>query len=96
MNLSSDAYRSMTETALALADECCGGRLVIVHEGGYSQTYVPVCTLAVIETLAGVTEPWPDPALNRLRQARTSREVGLDAERAIAAVLDTQRAFWSL
>lgn len=96
MNLSSEGFREMTAVALALAEECCAGRLVVVHEGGYSQTYVPPCTLAVVETLAGVASPWPDPAMSRLRQARTRREVGLDAERAIAAVIATQRQYWQL
>lgn len=96
MNVSSDGFRAMARVALDLADECCGGRLVVVHEGGYSQTYVPACTLAVIEALAGVAAPWPDPALSRLLIARTRREVGLDAERAITAALDAQRAYWSL
>jgi acetoin utilization deacetylase AcuC-like enzyme len=95
MNLSTDAFRMMTRFALDLADECCGGRLVVIHEGGYSQTYVPACTLAVIETLAGVSAPWPDPAVARLRTARTAREVGLDAERALAAVIDRQRIYWT-
>ena len=96
MNVSSDGFRAMARVALALADECCGGRLVVVHEGGYSQTYVPACTLAVIEELVGVAAPWPDPAISRLRTARTGREVGLDAERAISTVQERQRAYWSL
>jgi acetoin utilization deacetylase AcuC-like enzyme len=86
----------MTQFALALADECCKGRLVVAHEGGYSQTYVPPSTLAVIEALAGVTVPWPDPALTRLLQARTRREVGRDAELAINAALAIQHQYWSL
>ncbi len=94
MNLSSVGYRELTEAALALADECCGGRLVVIHEGGYSQIYVPACTLAVIEALAAAPTPWPDPALIRLLGVRTRREVGLDAERAIAAALAVQREFW--
>jgi acetoin utilization deacetylase AcuC-like enzyme len=96
MNLSSAAFREMTEFAGALADECCDGRLVIVHEGGYSQTYVPACTLAVIEALAVAATPWPVPALARLLGARTRREVGLDATRAIAAAIAAQREFWTL
>lgn len=96
MNLSSAAYREMTEVAEILADACCDGRLVIVHEGGYSQTYVPACTLAVVEALADVDAPWPDPALTRLLRARTRSEVGLDAERAIRAALAAQRDFWRL
>jgi acetoin utilization deacetylase AcuC-like enzyme len=96
MNLSSVGFREMTRVALALADECCVGRLVVVHEGGYSQTYVPACTLAVVETLAGVDVPWPDAALARLLPARTRHVVGLDAERAITAVIAVQRRYWQL
>jgi hypothetical protein len=57
---------------------------------------VPACTLAVIEALADVDTPWPDPALSRLLVARTRREVGLDAERAIDAAIIAQRKFWKL
>ena len=96
MNLSSVGFRELTQAVLALAAECCGGRLVVIHEGGYSQTYVPACTLAVIETLAAITEPWPDPVLTRLLGTRTRREVGLDAERAIAAAIAVQGQHWTL
>ncbi len=96
MNLSSGGYREMTQVMLALADECCAGRLVAIHEGGYSQTYVPACTLAVIEALAGVETPYPDPALGRLRGARTSTEVGLDATRAIEAAIEMHLPFWAV
>ena len=44
------------------AAELCGGRLVMTHEGGYSQTYVPYCGLAVLEEMTGikthVADPW--------------------------------------
>jgi len=96
MTLSSGGFRDLTVAALALADECCGGRLVAVHEGGYSPTYVPACTLAVIEALAGVTAPWPDPALARLQRARPHREVGLDAALAIAEARAVYRKYWAL
>lgn len=96
MNLSSAGYRELTEAALALADECCGGRLVVAHEGGYSQTYVPACTLAVVEALAAVAEPWPDSALPRLLRTRTRHEVGLDAEQAIASAIAVQHAYWAI
>jgi len=96
MVLSSGGFRDLAVAALALADECCGGRLVAVHEGGYSPTYVPACTLAVIEALAGVAAPWPDPALARLQRARPHREVGLDAARAIAEARVVYRDYWDL
>ncbi len=96
MNLSSVGFRELTQAALALADECCAGRLVVLHEGGYSQTYVPACTLAVVETMAAVAEPWPDPMLTRLLRTRTRSEVGLDAEQAMASAITVQRAYWTL
>ena len=37
-----------------LAEEICGGRLVMLQEGGYSAAYVPYCTVAAIEPLLGV------------------------------------------
>lgn len=36
----------------AAAERHCQGRVVAVHEGGYSELYVPFCGLAVIEQLA--------------------------------------------
>lgn len=36
------------------AAEHCDGRLVAVHEGGYSDLYVPFCGLAVMEQLCGL------------------------------------------
>lgn len=52
MILNSDCYRSMTKTLMDCADKLCGGRLVFTHEGGYSESYVPFCGLAVIEALS--------------------------------------------
>jgi acetoin utilization deacetylase AcuC-like enzyme len=36
-----------------LADVHCKGKLVVVHEGGYSSSMVPFCGHAVIEQLSG-------------------------------------------
>ena len=62
MMLTSDAFRKMTGMVMAAAQELCGGRLVMTHEGGYSAPYVPYCGLAVVETLCGVdtgiVDPW--------------------------------------
>ena len=35
------------------ADRLCDGRLVLLHEGGYSTLAVPYCGLAVLEALTG-------------------------------------------
>jgi acetoin utilization deacetylase AcuC-like enzyme len=52
MLLYSDSYREMTQLMRRAADELCEGRLVVVHEGGYSESYVPFCGLALIEALS--------------------------------------------
>lgn len=51
----------MTVQLKALAERMCDGRLVMIHEGGYSEGYVPLCGHAVIATLAGSGNRVPDP-----------------------------------
>lgn len=63
MMLHSDSYRWMTAQVSALADEICGGRLAVVHEGGYSESYVPFCGQALIEQLSGHSTAVVDPML---------------------------------
>lgn len=55
MMLTSTHFRAMTVRMMALADRLCGGRLVAIHEGGYSADYTPFCGLAVIEEMSGVS-----------------------------------------
>ena len=43
------------------ADELCDGRIVMNHEGGYSDFYVPLCGVAVIEELSGIRTEVKDP-----------------------------------
>jgi acetoin utilization deacetylase AcuC-like enzyme len=63
MNLHSDSYRWMTEQIMAAAERHCAGRVAMVHEGGYSETYVPFCGLAIMETLSGIRTQVQDPIL---------------------------------
>lgn len=79
MLLHSDSFRMMTRQVMALADQHCDGRLVIVHEGGY----------AVVETLVGAHMGVEDPYLElgqawqvNARQAAFQR--GLIDEMAVA------------
>jgi acetoin utilization deacetylase AcuC-like enzyme len=64
MLLHSDSYRELTSTVIKQAEELCEGRLVIIHEGGYSEAYVPFCGLAVVEALSGFRSDASDPALS--------------------------------
>ncbi len=61
MMLHSEAYRALTQRLMAAADDLCGGRLALSHEGGYSASYVPYCGLAVMEELSGIRTGIDDP-----------------------------------
>jgi hypothetical protein len=63
MMMTSAGYADLTRTLLAAADELCGGKLVMSHEGGYSPEYVPLCGLAVLEAMTGVPSGIEDPFL---------------------------------
>ena len=53
-------FREVTQITLALADDICGGRVAMAHEGGYSETYVPFCGHAVLAEMSGSTIDAPD------------------------------------
>lgn len=59
----SDTYREMTGQVMRLADAHCGGKLLVMHEGGYSPAYTPFCGIAVLETLCGRASGVEDPFL---------------------------------
>lgn len=61
MLATADTFARMTAQVMALAEQICGGRLVMVHEGGYSETYVPFCGHAVLREMAGSAIAAPDP-----------------------------------
>ncbi|ATJ82475.1 class II histone deacetylase [Halomonas beimenensis] len=61
MLLNGRAFGEMTRQLMALAERVCAGRLVMIHEGGYSEGYVPFCGHAVLQALAGSDVGVPDP-----------------------------------
>lgn len=66
MLASSQTFADMTRMTMEAADALCGGRLLLVHEGGYSEAHVPFCGHAVIATLSGSAIVAPDPLAVRL------------------------------
>ncbi|MBT9384504.1 class II histone deacetylase [Pseudooceanicola sp. CBS1P-1] len=56
-----DTYGEMTARVKSAAERLCDGRLVMVHEGGYSEAYVPFCGHRVIEVLSGSARTVADP-----------------------------------
>lgn len=61
MLLSSSSYVEMTKVLKKLAADLCGGRLLFIHEGGYSAVYAPFCAHAVIEELCDAPQRIEDP-----------------------------------
>ena len=61
MLLLANHFRQFTQKMLQVAEELCNGRLVMNHEGGYSDFYVPLCGIAVVEELSGIRTPVRDP-----------------------------------
>ena len=68
----------------------------MVHEGGYSEFYVPLCAIAVVEALAGADPTVVDPYLEEARgmaghaltdepAARDRRRRGHGGRRPVAA-----------
>ncbi len=80
MLLHSESYRALTELMLEATD----GRVAFVHEGGYSEFYVPFCGLAVLEALSGERTAVRDPYLDECARA-AGHELTRDQERVIEA-----------
>lgn len=60
MLLTSRSFHELTTLVKRLSHELCEGKLVLIHEGGYSAWYQPQCILATAAALLGDTAPF-DP-----------------------------------
>lgn len=72
--LHSQTYKEMTEIVQGVADEVCDGKLVMVHEGGYAESYVPFCSVGVMEALLDWKSPVEDPMLGFLKLQQPSEK----------------------
>ncbi len=61
MQATVETFGAMTQRIKQTAEKLCQGKLVLVHEGGYSEAYVPFCGHATIAALAGSVIVAPDP-----------------------------------
>jgi acetoin utilization deacetylase AcuC-like enzyme len=61
MLATAETFQVMTQKVKSLAEDLCGGRLMMAHEGGYSEVYVPFCGHHVIAEMAGSDIVAPDP-----------------------------------
>ncbi|MDO9525989.1 MAG: class II histone deacetylase [Gemmobacter sp.] len=66
MLCSAATFGAMTARICDTAAALCGGRLVVVHEGGYSEVHVPFCGHAVLEAMSGSGIHAADPLADTL------------------------------
>jgi acetoin utilization deacetylase AcuC-like enzyme len=85
MLVSMAGFRAMGGRVRALADELCGGRFVMVQEGGYSEVYTPFSTLGALEGAFGVSAGTADPFEDQSELTRAISVFTPDTEIAIAA-----------
>lgn len=81
MRLNDLSYRKMTDYLVGLADECCGGRLIMTLEGGYNLTAQARSIVQTVAGLAGVDVPGKDEALEPSAYADRASEVISQAAR---------------
>lgn len=61
MLCTAETFGDMTARIKNAAARLCDGRLLMVHEGGYSEAYVPFCGHRVLEVLSGSERVAEDP-----------------------------------
>lgn len=61
MLCTAETFGDMTARMMDTAARLCDSRLLLVHEGGYSEAYVPFCGHRVLEVLSGSQNTAPDP-----------------------------------
>jgi len=52
MLCSAETFRQMTRALMDAAEALCNGKLVMAHEGGYSEVHVPFCGHAVLQEMS--------------------------------------------
>lgn len=82
-----ETFADMTSMVMEAADELCEGRLVMSHEGGYSESYVPFCGHAVMQVMSGSSICAPDPVAEIYRQ----RQPGLPHQRFVSGQIAEMR-----
>ena len=87
MRLTTDQLGRLTALVASLADECCGGRVVALTEGGYDLKALAACLRTTARVLAGDVSSSDFPA----PQGSTSR-----ADDTIAAIRPHVGRFWKI
>ncbi len=84
MLATADTFRQMTLKIKAMASMTCKGKLVLCHEGGYSEVYVPFCGHATINALSASSIVAPDP----MERALNTRQPGISFDEYLRDEID--------
>lgn len=93
MMMTADGFGQITDVMMRLADKHCDGKIVLCHEGGYSNGYVPFCTLRIIEQLSGIKTDVEDPFVEG-SQGYPDKLYSNQKE-AINEIINVQKQYWS-
>jgi acetoin utilization deacetylase AcuC-like enzyme len=87
MRLTTGAFAAMTMALRLVAEECCGGRVALVTEGGYDLQALAASLESVVDVLAAAPGPplWPGGA-GHVDRGRASAQA---AKRAL-------ESFWNV
>ena len=78
----SDTFQEMTRALMQIT----GNRLVMAHEGGYSEVHVPFCGHAVLEELSGSAVTAADPLKARITGQQPDRSLDELQEKRMDAI----------
>lgn len=91
MLCSVDTFRQMTRRVLDLAGDICKGRLVMAHEGGYCEMYVPFCGHATLQEMSGSTIDAADPFAEAIKTRQPGKAFEAFASGIITEMADALR-----
>ena len=69
-----NTFKEMTKAVMQLGRDNCDGKVVMAHEGGYSELHVPFCGHAVLEEMSESLIEVPDPLHSRISGQQPSNE----------------------
>ncbi len=96
MMMTMDGYRQLAQIMMALAEEVCDGRLVMLQAGGYSAAYVPYCTAAVVEALLGADLGFVDLYEGAPELERCQSVLSTETQKALQAARTWHQQWWKL
>ena len=86
MSLTVPGFRALADRAVALADEVCDGRLVVVLRGRLlASLHLPLADLAIVEALAGLPASFAADPSASTRRSRCGRSSAPRSRRPVLA-----------